>query len=174
MAMGAPASIVTPMGSPVSFLLIFLQIPVWRRVAADISSLAGRWLSNTPGLSRFDGSGVQITVWQTVAAKPPCLPLWGRCPQNFHILWAERAVLQLLPSQSCLTACHLSQRESQGFETINSNLTIAVSNRESPMAYRQLPACQAAAGASRRIPYAERKQATGRGAQRPKFYRGSP
>ena len=52
------------------------------------------------------------------AALPPPL---GRCPQNFHILWAERAVLQLLPSQSRLTACQLSQRESQGCGTTNSN-----------------------------------------------------
>ena len=49
-------------------------------------------------------------------------PFGGRCPQNFHILWAERAVLPLLPSQSRLTACQLSQRESQGCGTMNSNL----------------------------------------------------
>ena len=65
----------------------------------------------------------RITVCRSVAAKLPCLPLWGRCPQNFHILWAERAVLPLLPSQSRLAACQLSQRESQGCGTINSNLS---------------------------------------------------
>ena len=65
----------------------------------------------------------RITVCRSVAAKLPCLPLWGRCPQNFHSLWAERAVLPLLPSQSRLAACQLSQRESQGCCPTNSNLS---------------------------------------------------
>ena len=99
----------------------FLYISAEKRHDYSLSGCPdGQCVTDCPG---------QITVYRSVAAKPPCLPLWGRCPQNFHILWAERAVLQLLPSQSRLTACQLSQRESQGCGTMNSILTAAGSNR---------------------------------------------
>ena len=45
------------------------QISVYRDAPMGNASLFGRQLTNTPGLSRFDGSGVQITVYRTVAVR---------------------------------------------------------------------------------------------------------
>jgi len=44
-----------------------LQITVYRDAPMGNASLFGRQLTNAPGLSRFDGSGAQITVYRSVA-----------------------------------------------------------------------------------------------------------
>ena len=46
-----------------------MQISVYRDAPMGNASLFGRQLTNTPGLSRFDGSGVQITVYRSVAVR---------------------------------------------------------------------------------------------------------
>ena len=48
------------------------------------------------------------------AALPP--PLWGRCPQNFHILWAERAILLFYPLSHALRRASSPRGRAKGAE----------------------------------------------------------